>query len=374
MPTWDIAILGAGPAGLAAAIRCRQRGASAIVLSKERSRGVRLGESLGPAAGPLLRELGCWEAFLAAGHRPCPGNAWSWGSARLDFHSFTMDPRGHAWHIDRAAFEAGLAARAEALGVGRERLLRTPELGGEAGDWRLELGAGEVVRARALIDASGRGAALARALGVSRVVLDSQVAVLAHFRPRGRPLADHSSLVEAAPEGWWYSAAGPDGTLALLLFTTRAIGRALLDAPARMATLIAASPHTAARLAGHERCAALKLVAAGTERLERAAGPSWRACGDAALTYDPLASHGLTFALASGRDAADSLADVLAGTGTAAELERDYAARIAAAARSYTRARQRIYAAELRWPRAPYWRARWAQPEDDPSRAPAGGA
>ena len=67
--------------------------------------------------------------------------------------------------------------------------------------------------------------------------------------------------------------------------------------------------HTGRRLAdGAYRPASLpRVVAASGGRLEPMAGPGWAAVGDAAMCYDPLASHGLTVALASGRDVAEAV-------------------------------------------------------------------
>ena len=110
-------MLGGGPAGLSAAIGLAGRGLRIILVTLARGEGDRIGESLSPAAGPLLRELGVWEDFVADGHAPCFGNASAWGSGEFRHHDFLRDPHGHAWHIDRRRFERRLAERAEAAGA-----------------------------------------------------------------------------------------------------------------------------------------------------------------------------------------------------------------------------------------------------------------
>jgi flavin-dependent dehydrogenase len=355
----DLLIFGAGPAGLAAAIRARQRGLTVRLLDKPQRHRPRLGESLSPAAGPVLQELGAWEGFLADDHLPCPGNRWIWGSPELAFHSFTRDPRGQAWHLDRSRFERRLRSLALASGAELEELHHSPEVRAASDGWEVGTGLGasrSLHRARFLLDASGRSASIARALGARRLVTDRQVALLRHFRPEGSPLRDRTSLVEAAADGWWYASLLPNGDLALLLFTD----------PRRGAEL-AGDLQQFSRLLGQTRCLSLlaarcrpitstRVVAAGSAHLDRVAGRGWRAVGDAALSYDPLASHGLTFSLASGRDAADSLADALAGDPQAACLQ--YQERIDRARCGYAASRRRIYAAENRWPLADYWRRR----------------
>jgi len=352
-------ILGAGPAGLAAAIRARQRGLSVRLLSKPQRRRIRLGESLSPAAGPVLQDLGAWEDFLADGHLPCPGNRWSWGSPELAFHSFTRDPRGHAWHLDRSRFERRLRSLALAFRAELEQVPHRPEVRAASDGWEVSTGPGAsrpLHRARSLLDASGRSASIARGLGARRLVTDRQVALLRHYRPRGSPQRDRTSLVEAVADGWWYASLLPNGDLALLLFTDPRRGAELAGDPEQLSALLDRTKYLGPLAAQCRPITSARVVAAGSAHLDRVAGPGWRAAGDAALSYDPLASHGLTFSLASGRDAADSLADALSSDPQAAY--RQYQERIERARRGYAASRRRIYAAENRWPLADYWRRR----------------
>ena len=54
----DVLVLGAGPAGLSAAIGLAGRGLRITSVTLGRNETDRIGESLSPAAAPLLRELG----------------------------------------------------------------------------------------------------------------------------------------------------------------------------------------------------------------------------------------------------------------------------------------------------------------------------
>ncbi len=70
------------------------------------------------------------------------------------------------------------------------------------------------------------------------------------------------------------------------------------------------------------------------------------------MTYDPRSAHGLTLALASGRDGAYAVTTQLNG-------ERDtlaaYAWQLETAYEQVALLRQQYYRAETRWPAAPYW-------------------
>ena len=351
----DVVVLGAGPAGLSAAIGLAGRALRVTLVTLARGEADRVGESLSPAAAPLLRGLGVWDAFAADGHSPCFGNASAWGGGTLRHHDFLRDPRGHAWHIDRRRFERRLAERAEAVGVTSARVARPPVANGSA----IAGACGSTIRSgrRFLLDATGRSAWLGRRCGAVRIGGDSQVAAVAFLEARGGPIEDTTSLVEAVERGWWYSAALPDGRLVAAFMTDPDL---LPPGPMNSdvwASLLDGAAHTARRMAegGYRPASPPRVVAASGGRLEPMAGPGWAAVGDAAMCYDPLASHGLTLALASGRDAAEAVSAHLRGE--AGAIER-YTGRLRAALADYSAMRLDLYRAERRWPGAPYWRRR----------------
>jgi flavin-dependent dehydrogenase len=358
-PAVDVVVLGAGPAGLAASIGLVRRGLRVALFTLERGEGDRVGESLSPAAAPLLRELGVWDAFVADGHSPCFGNASAWGSEVLRHHDFLRDPRGHGWHIDRRQFERRLADRAALEGVTSDVCgPRGPRCEWVGDRWRVLFGdRRDSTEARFILDATGRSAWLGRRCGALRIASDSQLASVAFLEARGKPIEDTMTLVEAVERGWWYSAGLPDCRLVAAFMTDRDILPPDSTNPDNWLSLLDGAAHTASRLAeGDYRPAfAPRVVAASAGRLEPMAGPGWAAVGDAAICYDPLASHGLTVALASGRDAAEAVTAHLCGQVGA--IER-YTGRLRAAFADYEAMRLDVYRAEQRWPEAPYWRRR----------------
>ena len=70
----DVIIIGGGPAGSCAAIRCAQRGLHTILLERELFPRDRPGESLHPGFETLLQQLGVLDAVLAAGFLRFDGN------------------------------------------------------------------------------------------------------------------------------------------------------------------------------------------------------------------------------------------------------------------------------------------------------------
>lgn len=357
----DAVVVGAGPAGCTTAIVLAEAGWRVIVFGRPPAAGDRAGESLSPGAPALLERLGLRRRFLGEGHLVCHANASAWGSPELTWHDFLGDPRGPAFHIDRPRFEALLRGRAVELGA-RLVAAEAPRAGPvrRAGVWWLPAtSAHPPIAARYLVDSSGRAAWLARTLGARRRVAWDQVGLIAFARAE-KPSDECFTLIEAVPEGFWYSAPIPGGRFALALFTDAAL-HDVRTARSRdgFRALLAAAPRSLRRMSEHGAAVDItaRFVGAGSGWLDPAHGPGWLAAGDAAITYDPISAHGLTLALRTGIDAADALVADAAGDATA--LAR-YGARLARGFADYRRAALAIYRAEQRWPTAPYWHKRHA--------------
>ncbi len=114
---FDVVIVGAGPAGTAAAITLRQRNLSVLILETAPGPRWRIGETLAPAARPLLQNLGVLADFEADGHLPSYGNLSAWGASRLSATDFIFNPYGHGWQLDRECFDRCLCQAAEKLGA-----------------------------------------------------------------------------------------------------------------------------------------------------------------------------------------------------------------------------------------------------------------
>ena len=145
---------------------------------------------------------------------------------------------------------------------------------------------------------------------------------------------DNTTLIEAAEDGWWYSAPLPDSRLAVMLvsdtvrpFTPSPLTRSRIDS------------------GGYVLVAPPRRVDAGSARLDRACGDGWLAIGDAAMSFDPISSHGLFTALSTGLAAGETSLS-------------DYRAFVDTTWRAYARMRHACYAGEVRWGEAPFWRTR----------------
>ena len=105
MEEFDVAIIGGGPAGSAAALSLRAHAPSLSVTVIEASAYAtpRLGETLPPIGRLLLEHLGAWDTFAdESWHQAAYGTVAAWGSPEPYEQSFIYSPYGRGWHLDPA--------------------------------------------------------------------------------------------------------------------------------------------------------------------------------------------------------------------------------------------------------------------------------
>jgi flavin-dependent dehydrogenase len=284
-----VAIVGAGPAGCAAAVELRRLGAEVVLLSNGDDG---IGEQMPPEARPLLQRLG---VLPLEGHVDCIGVRTAWRTKTLSDHSFVFRPFGKGWLLDRRVFGAQMRQRAvDAGAVLREpvhlvSIARTRE-------WRIHFESDEVA-SDWIIDASGRNAAVARRLGIRRRRFDRQFAVVGWLQTEGDD-ADATLTVEDEASGWWYTGRLPRRRRVAALVTSNRPD--LLTWEKRLRS----TRHIGPLLRDYRCCGQLLVRPAESSMLERSTGSGWMAIGDAAASYDPIASRGLVAALESGITAA----------------------------------------------------------------------
>lgn len=354
----DVAVVGGGPAGCAAALTLRAHapGLRVVLLEASRYERPRIGETLPPAAAGVLRHLGVWDAFRADGHREAHGTAAAWGAAAPRERDYLTGVAGAGWHLDRARFDARLAGAAEGAGVEVRRGARLAGAEREGAGWRLRTLDGGTLRARWVVDATGPRAAFAGPFGGARRRMVDRLVGFARFFRDGAP-HDPGTLVEAFADGWWYSAGLPGGLRVAACMTDAdlAPAAALRSVPGWEGLLRATAPHTAERLTGARAEGALLVRAARSACLQPAAGDGWLAVGDAASVFDPLSAQGILKALRSGIFAGYAVGDRLA-RGDARGPAR-YADFVEHEFGAYQAARRAYYAAGARWD-TPFWRRR----------------
>ena len=358
--TTEVAIVGGGPAGCAAAIELAKHGHQVVLIDRHVTNRSRVGESLHPRARLTLEQLGIWEPFLELPSLAFPGIVSIWGDGIPLEHDFLASVFDAGWHLDRFCFDAMMLTSAERQGahVYRGSVVRRIEETARR-VWSIEIGETSaarslVVDSKILIDATGRSASVASRLGARRRQLDRQLAIAAHFVTAGQPPGDLRLMLEAIDCGWLYRVPACGGGEVVVLVTD----------PARWPRGLTAQANywrqslQKSRLLNSDRyqtASRFHFRAVETSYLSPTAGRNWAAVGDAALQLDVLSGQGIIRGLESGMRIAGMAANVLSGSC------HDMSALEPSAERLRTISlmeRRRLYDAEQRWADSPYWRGR----------------
>lgn len=338
---FDVAILGGGPAGSAAALTLLRYSRLRVALFERGDySGPRAGETLAPAAQPLLRYLDATPVLEDEGQLRNYGTAAAWGSSDVVSRDFLFVGAGEGWHLDRARFDRALAI------LVRER--------GGTLETNCTIDADDLAaRAGFVIDATGRHATFARRRGAGVRQDDNLTGVVGIFHGT---TASGGTLVEAVRDGWWYSAQLPDAQIVVAFMSDADIIRETrLHDPAAWLAALDETRATRNRVAAASLVHTPTAHPAQSQLLQPLYGENWIAAGEAAVAFDPLSSMGIGYALASGIQAARLAAVAVSGHDPQLHL---YAEDVAGHYTSYLARKRDYYEIEGRWKEREFWKRR----------------
>lgn len=352
---YDVIVIGGGVAGAVAALQAARAGRSVALLETSRATPRKVGETLCPDARPLLQSLGLWTEFIAAGHLPAPGIASSWGWEGLAEKDFIFHPHGHAWQLNRPAFEEMFLTAAADAGIDVRRGSAVEKFERASGNWVIRAGDAADYSSDWVIDASGRSAVLATTLKIERLLLDQLVAVHAVAIAEDDGDGDQRTFLEATADGWWYSALVPGGRRVISLQADNDwLSQQEWRDPSWFLDRLQWAPHLNGLLTRyHSRLSGAPQVAsARSGRLAQFSGDGWMAVGDAAMAFDPLSGLGLFKAIESGMRAASAICSSMESA------RADFDAWNDQVWKEYLEQRRQFYAMETRWVGSLFWQRR----------------
>ena len=319
----DLIVIGAGPAGSAAAIRAARAGARVAVFEKgQHGRDKICGDGLTPRAVGALRELKVEPEFAHRidGLRMIAGRTTrelEWPrTARFPDHGAVLPRRLLDAHLADAAVEAGAE-----LHWGAEALPIVDDAGRVTG---VEAG-GRRWTADLVVVAAGAPGAVARLLDAGRDPNEPFGLAIRTYAPSPRhadrhleaclTLTDESGV--AVPGYGWMFPAG-DGTVNIgvgALSTMRGFSKLNLNRLLDSYTATVREPWDLG--APIERPRAWRLPMSAVRRH----GPGWLAIGDAAGLINPMNGEGIDYGLESGILAADLFVDDPSGAPARYDVE-----------------------------------------------------
>lgn len=327
----DVAIVGGGPGGAAAAVYLGKAGISSVIIEKQPFPRFHIGESLTGECGNLLREMGLGNEMSSMGNPikhgvrvigPSGANSFwipvkkrvpdvgledsfTWQVRRSDFDRMLLDK----------AIEAGstpLAGRAVAPLIGDDGAVRGVTV-------ELEGGGSTDVKSEVVVDASGQHTFLANAGVASRKDrgnYDRQIALYSHFTGARRDAGDaagNTLIFSQRPHHWaWFIPVNDDVTSIGVVVPSeyfRSKGESRKDFLLReMGSL---NPDLTARVGGVGMVEDVHANSNYSYHVKEFSGRGWLCVGDSHRFIDPIFSFGVHISMAEGKMAAGAIAQYL---------------------------------------------------------------
>jgi flavin-dependent dehydrogenase len=210
------------------------------------------------------------------------------------------------WRLNRTAFEQSLENVAVSLGIERQVGFVRVVHRSLDGRWQIETDNGCSIKADWIVDATGRSAFIGRKQ-MAKICTGTKLIALWSIGKTADSDFTSRTLIESHRDGWWYAAYLPEGRPIAIFHTSPELAKEL-KIPASWVNLLRnsllISKQVPAELFIGKK---LRATNATPGQLDPCFGDGWVACGDAALSFDPIASHGIFNALTTGSMVADAL-------------------------------------------------------------------
>lgn len=309
----DVLVIGGGPAGSTAAALLAERGYRVTLLEKTHHPRFHIGESLLPANLPLLEKLGVAEQVKAIGMEKWGAefvSPWHNHKQAFEFADALNKTMPMAYQVRRSEFDEILirnAARKQARVVEGCQVHDVSFLPGQAGALiyaKHEDGSDETVKARFVLDASGRDTFLGHRLKAKKRNKEhNSTALYAHFSGAERNCgkAEGHITIFWFDHGWFWFIPLADGMTSvgavswpyyLKTRNKKPLAQFLLET-------IALCPALAARLEHAQLVSPVEATGNYSYVCDRTHGSNYLLLGDAYTFIDPVFSSGVMLAMQS---------------------------------------------------------------------------
>jgi flavin-dependent dehydrogenase len=332
---YDVAIIGGGPAGSTAAALLARAGRRVIVFEREKFPRFHIGESLLPFSMKAFSRLGLHEKFLRAGFMKKFGGeifgACSERGTKFYFKDGFRSQTDHSYQVTRADFDKVLLDHAAESGadVHEQTAVERVEVANEHVDLSVKWnGSSQNVRARYVIDASGRNSVLGTQFGIKKSYDHLQkLSIFAHYddvwREEGRD-GTLTLLIRGIDCWFWIIPLTAERTSIGVVLDGEVFRSSKLSPEDFLKQALAEQPIISKRMTNARRASKVYVATDFSYRSSKLHGDRWLLAGDAAGFIDPIFSSGVFLAVFSGEQCADTLNEALDHPGKARRLFRRY--------------------------------------------------
>ncbi|HEX5214668.1 MAG TPA: NAD(P)/FAD-dependent oxidoreductase [Vicinamibacterales bacterium] len=327
MSQYDAIVIGAGPGGSTASALLAEHGHRVLMLDREIVQAYHIGESLIPYTWFTLNRLGVIDKLRnSADTKKYSVQFVSiTGKVSQPFYFFQTIKHecAQTWQVVRSEFDGMLIENARAKGVElrrgvsvRDVIMEGSRVVGVRADTR-DGAKGEEIRARVVIDASGRDSLLSRKFGWKDRDKDlNKIAVWSYYKgaKRDSGLDEGATTVAYVPQkGWfWYIPQHSDIVSVGVVGEPGYLYRETRDPNEIFAREVRNCQWIQERVAVGTQCDQVRVTGEYSYHSKQIGGDGFCLVGDAFAFLDPLFSTGVFLALKSGEMAADTIHAALA--------------------------------------------------------------
>lgn len=322
--TYDVAIIGGGPAGSTAAALLAKAGRRVLVLERDKFPRFHIGESLLPFSMTAFTRLGLHEKFKRAGFMEKFGGAMfgacSSEGVKFYFEDGFRSKTDRSYQVTRAEFDKVLLDHAAEYGAEVREETAVEKVEFRDRDVRLQTkaknGALSEIHARYVIDASGRNSVIGAHFKLKKNYDHLQkISIFAHYdgmeRESGRD-GTLTRMVRAIDRWFWIIPLTENRTSVGVVLDGAVLKRSKLSPEEFLAKAIAEQPLLTQQMPNAERVTPIRVASDFSYRSSCLTGDRWMLAGDAAGFIDPVFSSGVFLAVLAGEQCADILHEVLA--------------------------------------------------------------
>jgi len=343
--SYDVAIIGGGPAGSTAATLLSKAGRRVIVLERDKFPRFHIGESLLPFSMQTFTRLGLQEKLRAGFLEKFGGEIAEAGgekAAKFYFKDGFGSRTDRSYQVTRSKFDKMLLDHAAESGaeVREETLVENVDFDRDGAMLSLRMDArsrvlgraearlSENIRARYVVDASGRNSVIGNKFKLKKSYQHLQkLSLFAHYEGLEREEGIDATLtrmVRTLQSWFWVIPLENDRTSIGIVLEAADFKSSGLSAEEFFERAIAEQPLVRNRIGAGRRVSQVYTAADFSYRSERLTGDRWLLAGDAAGFIDPVFSSGVFLAVLAGEQAADVLQEVLDHPKRARRLFRHY--------------------------------------------------
>lgn len=314
MKRFDVAIIGAGPAGLSTAIFLARNGYSVVVLEKRPFPRHKLcGDFLSPANWFLFHRLGIAEELMFTDHEEIRTFRISTDRGGAEASSPFPSPAGRTVRglgLKRDIFDHILLQRAEKTGAVIRQGIRVREIGYERGEWLVTLdqdAAGGKLSAAVLVGADGRNSFVAQRLGLPTCGKGAADAVAFQLHFRGVKGIEGEVQLHLFPGGYAGLIGLGNGISNLCFTVERNLVKRRLSIEGLLEEILFKNGRLKDALNEARRIGEIHSAYPVFFPPRPSYGRGFLLVGDAAQVTEPATGEGVTFALKGGELAAQAI-------------------------------------------------------------------